>query len=68
MVGKSKFITKETFLKSIPRETPYSRSWCLRFLDTGEVGGAEVVGCWSSSLSEEVSEMVLDSSVARMIS
>lgn len=31
-VGKSKFSTHETFLKSIPRETPYSLSFLDVFL------------------------------------
>lgn len=65
VVGRSKLIMNETFLKSIPRETPYSESSCLRcFFATSE--SACVAS--SSSSSDDGSVPLFDSSVARMIS
>ena len=61
-------MTKETFWKSIPRDTPYSASVRLRFF--GEASDGSFGGCSgaSFSFSEVGSLMTFTSSVARMIS
>lgn len=64
-MGRSKLIMNETFLKSIPRETPYSESSCLRgFFATSE--SACVAS--STSSSDDGSVPLFDSSVARIMS
>ena len=70
-LGRSKFITKETFWKSIPRETPYSGSVLLRFLEELDLRSRGFAGASSSSSpSSSFSESfrVFASSVAKMIS
>jgi len=64
-------ITKETFWKSIPRETPYSGSLFWRFFDWSEDLRSGVFVCFSSSASSSSfseSFRVFASSVAKMIS
>ena len=79
VVGKSKFMTKEMFWKSIPRATPNSPSWRFRFLDAGAafVGSNVAAGSCgfedpcvgvSSSSSEAACVNLFASSVARIIS
>jgi hypothetical protein len=60
----SKFITKETFRKSMPLDTPYSGSVRFRFLE--DLVGSVSAASSSSSEGDSVSEFAV--SVASTIS